>query len=93
MSGVVIDHFGAGWLWATCALLGTVAAAGYWLLMRGLPTGTGATKEPALAQESAATQIAAATGTAPAPEILGAAGTDAPQDIGVRATKAEASPS
>ncbi|WP_405937980.1 MFS transporter [Streptomyces sp. NBC_00726] len=37
MSGVVIDHFGAAWLWATTALLGTVASAGYWLLMRGLP--------------------------------------------------------
>lgn len=37
MSGVVIDHFGAGWLWGTCALLGTAAAFGYWLLMRNLP--------------------------------------------------------
>ncbi|MFE6978107.1 MDR family MFS transporter [Streptomyces sp. NPDC057682] len=37
MSGVVIDRFGAQWLWGTCALLGTVAALGYWLLMRGLP--------------------------------------------------------
>ncbi|MFI6862084.1 MDR family MFS transporter [Streptomyces sp. NPDC050421] len=37
MSGVVIDHFGAGWLWGTCAVLGTVAALGYWLLMRSLP--------------------------------------------------------
>ncbi|MGC5411601.1 MFS transporter, partial [Streptomyces sp. DT225] len=47
MSGVVIDHFGAGWLWATTALLGTVAAAGYWLLMRGLPTGETAVAETA----------------------------------------------
>lgn len=39
MSGVVIDHFGAGWLWGTCALLGTAAAFGYWLLMRNLPAG------------------------------------------------------
>ncbi|MYS38901.1 putative MFS family arabinose efflux permease [Streptomyces sp. KhCrAH-43] len=83
MSGVVIDHFGAGWLWATCALLGTVAAAGYWLLMRGLPAGAGATKEPAVERAIAATEIAAATETAPA----------APQDTGVRVTKAEASPS
>lgn len=37
MSGVVIDHFGAGWLWGTCAVLGTAAAFGYWLLMRNLP--------------------------------------------------------
>ncbi|GFH36729.1 MDR family MFS transporter [Streptomyces pacificus] len=39
MAGYVIDHFGAAWLWASCALIGTVAALGYWLLMRGLPAG------------------------------------------------------
>ncbi|MFF1699599.1 MDR family MFS transporter [Streptomyces sp. NPDC058257] len=37
MSGFVIDHFGAQWLWGTCAVVGTVAALGYWSLMRGLP--------------------------------------------------------
>ncbi|MFI6089400.1 MDR family MFS transporter [Streptomyces sp. NPDC051218] len=37
MSGFVIDRFGAPWLWATCAVIGTVAAIGYWSLMRGLP--------------------------------------------------------
>ncbi|MFF4186881.1 MDR family MFS transporter [Streptomyces sp. NPDC001691] len=36
MSGYVIDHFGGQWLWAACAVLGTAAALGYWLLMRGL---------------------------------------------------------
>ncbi|MFE4371587.1 MDR family MFS transporter [Streptomyces sp. NPDC056835] len=36
MSGVVIDRFGAAWLWGACAVLGTLAGAGYWLLMRGL---------------------------------------------------------
>ncbi|MEV5161320.1 MFS transporter [Streptomyces sp. NPDC053728] len=36
MSGFVIDHYGAVWLWGTCAVLGTVAAFGYWLLMRNL---------------------------------------------------------
>ncbi|MFE4252442.1 MDR family MFS transporter [Streptomyces sp. NPDC056910] len=36
-SGVTIDRFGAGWLWAGCAAIGTAAAAGYWILMRGLP--------------------------------------------------------
>lgn len=45
--------------------------------------GTGATKEPAVERAIAATEIAAATETAPA----------APQDTGVRVTKAEASPS
>jgi hypothetical protein len=33
----VIDHFGTDWLWASCAAMGTVAALGYWALMRGLP--------------------------------------------------------
>ncbi|GAA4095998.1 MFS transporter [Streptomyces hundungensis] len=37
MSGYVIDHFGAEWLWGTCAVLGTVTALGYWGLMRSLP--------------------------------------------------------
>ncbi|MBA4865845.1 MFS transporter [Streptomyces sp. PSKA54] len=37
MSGFVIDRFGAEWLWGSCAVIGTVAAVGYWWLMRGLP--------------------------------------------------------
>ncbi|MGI5398111.1 MDR family MFS transporter [Streptomyces sp. CA-135486] len=38
LAGFVIDRFGAEWLWGMCAVLGTVAGLGYWLLMRGLPT-------------------------------------------------------
>ncbi|MFD9568126.1 MDR family MFS transporter [Streptomyces sp. NPDC059994] len=41
MSGFVVDHFGADWLWGACAVLGTVGAGGYWLLMRGLGLGLG----------------------------------------------------
>ena len=37
MSGVVIDRFGAQWLWGMCAVVGTVAAAGYSALVRRLP--------------------------------------------------------
>jgi MFS family permease len=37
MSGFVIDRFGAEWLWGSCAVIGTVAAVGYWALMRALP--------------------------------------------------------
>jgi MFS family permease len=37
MSGVVIDRFGAEWLWGLCAVVGTAAGAGYALLMRRLP--------------------------------------------------------
>jgi MFS family permease len=56
VSGTVIDHFGARWLWGACAVLGTVTGIGYWLLMRGLPPQGGAGDElPAAAgTESAA---------------------------------------
>ncbi|MEU0008641.1 MFS transporter [Streptomyces sp. NPDC006314] len=37
MSGAVIDRFGAEWLWAMCAAVGTMAGAGYGMLMRRLP--------------------------------------------------------
>jgi MFS family permease len=37
MSGAVIDRLGAGWLWGTCAAVGTAAAVGYGVLMRSLP--------------------------------------------------------
>ncbi|WP_406331050.1 MDR family MFS transporter [Streptomyces sp. NBC_00203] len=37
MSGVVIDRFGAEWLWGLCAVVGTAAGVGYGVLMRGLP--------------------------------------------------------
>lgn len=33
MSGFVIDHLGAEWLWGLCAVIGTVAGVGYWGLM------------------------------------------------------------
>ncbi|MCX5198752.1 MFS transporter [Streptomyces sp. NBC_00249] len=37
MAGLIIDRLGADWLWGATGVLGTVAAAGYWVLMRGLP--------------------------------------------------------
>ncbi|MFI8220443.1 MDR family MFS transporter [Streptomyces sp. NPDC085932] len=37
LSGFVIDRFGAEWLWGFCAVVGTVAGAGYGVLMRRLP--------------------------------------------------------
>ncbi len=36
MSGIVLDRWGAVWLWGACAVIGTVAAGGYWLLVRNL---------------------------------------------------------
>ncbi|MFF8290822.1 MDR family MFS transporter [Streptomyces sp. NPDC016309] len=47
-SGWTIDRFGAEWLWGACAVLGTVAGLGYWLLMRALP------EEPAGAEPAPA---------------------------------------
>ncbi|WP_210592579.1 MFS transporter [Streptomyces sp. GESEQ-35] len=37
MSGLVIDRWGAEWLWGLCAVVGTGAAVGYGVLMRRLP--------------------------------------------------------
>lgn len=37
MSGLVIDRWGAAWLWGLCAVIGTVAGVGYWALMRRMP--------------------------------------------------------
>ncbi|KDN78657.1 transporter [Streptomyces olindensis] len=37
LSGFVIDRFGAEWLWASCAVVGTVAGLGYGALMRRVP--------------------------------------------------------
>ncbi|MDN3296193.1 MFS transporter [Streptomyces ficellus] len=52
LSGWVIDRFGAGWLWGACAVLGTVAGLGYWLLMRELR------EEPELEAEPGTTAAA-----------------------------------
>ncbi|MGW4757689.1 MDR family MFS transporter [Streptomyces chartreusis] len=38
MSGFVIDHLGAEWLWGLCAVVGTAAAIGYGALTRHAPT-------------------------------------------------------
>ena len=46
MSGLVIDHLGAFWLWAGCAVLGSAAALGYGVLMRGLAGHTSTTVAP-----------------------------------------------
>jgi MFS family permease len=48
MSGFVIDHWGAEWLWGMCAVVGTVAAVGYGALMRRLPEDEPAASEASL---------------------------------------------
>ncbi|GAA3497223.1 MFS transporter [Streptomyces prasinosporus] len=62
LSGVVIDRFGAEWLWGLCAVVGTVAGAGYAALMRRLPAET---TGPAGITGTAETGTAG-TGTTPA---------------------------
>ncbi|MEU1816466.1 MFS transporter [Streptomyces roseifaciens] len=62
--GTVIDRFGADALWAGCAVVGTVTAVGYWLLMRRLPAGEG---EAGSEQETARAEQAAQAGSAPRP--------------------------
>ncbi|MFK4223865.1 MDR family MFS transporter [Streptomyces sp. NPDC019890] len=57
LAGFVIDRFGAQWLWGMCAVLGTVAGLGYWLLMRGLPT-EAVEKDDMAAPTSRAEQVA-----------------------------------
>lgn len=57
MSGFVIDRWGAEWLWGLCAVVGTVAALGYGLLMRRLP---GAGEQPVAHRvETAAPEVKA----------------------------------
>ncbi|NUS24938.1 MAG: MFS transporter, partial [Streptomyces sp.] len=58
MSGLVIDHYGAEWLWGLCAVVGTVAGVGYAVLMRRLPTEEPTPAEPVAA--SAAPEVSAA---------------------------------
>ncbi|MFF8596788.1 MDR family MFS transporter [Streptomyces sp. NPDC015220] len=61
MSGAVIDRLGAGWLWGTCAVVGTVAAVGYGMLMRSLPAqGPAAAARPA--RDEAGAEDAAGAG-------------------------------
>ncbi|MFI5676490.1 MDR family MFS transporter [Streptomyces cellulosae] len=67
MSGVVIDRFGAAWLWGLCAVLGTGAAIGYAALMRRVPAAEpveNPTDEPAGAQPPAAPTRPEEVGTA-----------------------------
>ncbi|MEU9150189.1 MFS transporter [Streptomyces sp. NPDC048417] len=52
MSGVVIDRFGARWLWGVCAVVGTAAAFGYGLLMRRLPEERGPEERAPVAKDA-----------------------------------------
>ncbi|WP_089101792.1 MDR family MFS transporter [Streptomyces hyaluromycini] len=58
MSGVVIDRFGARWLWGVCAVVGTAAALGYGVLMRRLPVERPAAAAPASADAGAGVRAA-----------------------------------
>jgi MFS family permease len=49
MSGLIIDHYGAEWLWGLCAVVGTLAGVGYGVLMRRLPAADPLPAEPPVA--------------------------------------------
>ncbi|MFB7211278.1 MDR family MFS transporter [Streptomyces sp. NPDC056255] len=68
MSGLVIDRFGAQWLWGACAVLGTGAALGYWLLMRNLPGAEGAAPAPEGGSRVAGSGGGSSAGTKAGPE-------------------------
>jgi MFS family permease len=53
MSGLVIDRFGADWLWGLCAAVGTVAAVGYGALMRRMPEERPGAQTPVAAKAGA----------------------------------------
>ncbi|UUN27696.1 MFS transporter [Streptomyces sp. FIT100] len=83
MAGYVIDRYGAEWLWGSCAAIGTVAALGYWLLMRGLPeTAPEAAPDPAQvpaqAPEAETSAVPAASEAAPATSASAPAPAPAP---------------
>ncbi|WP_455351017.1 MDR family MFS transporter [Streptomyces sp. SYSU K217416] len=65
MAGYVIDRFGARWLWASCAALGTLAGLGYWLLMRRLPAEAGAFPDDGTAGSDAVAADVMAADVAP----------------------------
>ncbi|QHC26023.1 MDR family MFS transporter [Streptomyces sp. GS7] len=58
LGGTVIDHYGADALWAGCAVVGTVAAVGYGLLLRRLPERARPTDVVAAARPDAASETA-----------------------------------
>jgi MFS family permease len=69
VGGLTLDHLGRGAVWAGCALVGTVAAAGYYLLLRTDPAPRPATATAAGvagAATPAASSDAAATAATPA---------------------------
>ncbi|MFD9428028.1 MULTISPECIES: MFS transporter [unclassified Streptomyces] len=85
MSGIVIDHYGAAWLWGTCAVLGTVAALGYWLLMRNLPQ-SGAGEVPTGSAAPVPTPVPVAEAAVPPVPVGEAAAGGAAKDLAAEQT-------
>ncbi|MFC9241045.1 MDR family MFS transporter [Streptomyces decoyicus] len=71
LGGTVIDHYGADALWAGCAVVGTVAALGYGLLLRSLPgqAGAGAVAGPGAPDTAAASAVASSVPTDGSPSV------------------------
>ena len=60
MSGLVIDRFGAEWLWGLCTVVGTVAGVGYGVLLRRHPAEDEAASAPAPTPVTAKNEVGAA---------------------------------
>ncbi|MDW4907870.1 MFS transporter [Streptomyces sp. ADMS] len=71
MSGLVIDRLGADWLWGLCAVIGTVAGVGYWVLM-GRVAAEAPVDKPA---EGLAEEPSPADAVPAAPPVTGASAT------------------
>jgi MFS family permease len=65
--GLALDHLGRGALWAGCALVGTVAGAGYYVLLRGRPGAEGVRLEAPAQGPAGRGAAVAAEGSAAAP--------------------------
>ncbi|MEU6312402.1 MFS transporter [Streptomyces sp. NPDC047014] len=86
MAGFVIDRYGAGWLWGATGVLGSVAAVGYWLLMRGLSGAEG------VAAVAVPAEVPAAGGLAVPAELPAAGGLAAAAEVPAAAPGAPVSP-
>ncbi|MER6561513.1 MFS transporter [Streptomyces sp. NPDC001027] len=82
MSGVVIDRFGAEWLWGLCAVVGTAAGVGYAVLMRRLPDEEPVTADDSVTGGSPAAVSPAAEGPVVGSPAAGSPGAVAKPEVG-----------
>ncbi|MEU6084537.1 MFS transporter [Streptomyces sp. NPDC047108] len=84
VGGLVIDAYGADWLWAGVAVVGTVAALGFWLVLRDLGDEDGEKDGTAEARNDRARNDGTAVEVVPAAER--------PATVAVEATRPRTDP-